>query len=439
MVLLAMPVLAEQMLNTCVGLVDTYLAGRISTAALTAVGLGAYVDWLVSMIVLLVGTGTTALVARYYGAGDPQRANHFANQSLLLAVLVGFGALVLISVIAPMLATYCNMRGEAHDVTVQYLRTAALSHPAMAILIVGSAALRGVGNMRTPMAVYAVLNVLNIAASWMLVWGWGPLPALGTRGIAMGTVFARVFGAMLILAILLRGVSDVRIRLSELPVQCASVLRILRIGVPAAFDGAVLWTGHFLFLGIVSNLAEAPLGDAYLAVHIISVRVEALTYLPATAWATATATLVGQALGAEDPDRAKRAGHEGVFQCGIFAIGIGAAFFVFAEQVFRLMSDDPLVHAEGPLPFRIVAILQPTMVASIVYVHGMRGAGDTRFPLLITIVGVILIRLPLGYLGGVILGGGLIGAWAGLYADMLWRATAAAVRFQRGKWLTTRV
>ncbi len=437
--ILALPVLAEQILNTLVGLVDTYLAGRISPAATSAVGLAAYVGWLASMLVMLIGTGTTALVSRYEGAGDHDRANHFANQSLTLAGLFGIIIFCLIFSLAPWFAKYCRMTGDAYDITVTYLRVDAVGHMMMGPMLVGCAALRGVGNTRTPMMVFAVLNVVNVFASCGLVYGWGPAPKMGVNGIAAGTVIARITGAVVLLAVLYGGRAGLRIRGNELPIVWESARRVLRIGVPAAMDGAIMWSGHFVFLAIISRLAEPPLGEAYFAAHVIAIRVEAFVYLPAVAWAAATAAMIGQSLGAENPRRAMRVGHEGVLQCGLLSVGIATCFFFGARFIFEQMSADPLVQAAGVRPFRVLALLQPFLVVSIVYIGALRGSGDTRFPLLITIVGTILIRVPVGYFFGIDQQWGLLGAWMGMFTDNLWRAGAAATRYASGAWIKTRI
>jgi putative MATE family efflux protein len=439
LLVLAIPVLAEQLLNTFVGLVDTYLAGRISPTATAAVGVAAYVSWLVSMLVMLVATGTTALVSRCEGAGDHAEANHFCNQSLTLAAIVGAGLGAMIYAAAPSLAASFNMSGEAYDITVTYLRIEAIGHMPMSVTLVASAAFRGIGKMRVPMLVFVVINMVNVVASCSLVYGLGPVPAMGVNGIVGGTLVARVLGTGIILSVLILGRAGLTLRRRELPITLARTRRIVRIGLPAAVDGGVMWSGQFVFLLIIARLAPNPLGEAYLAAHIVAVRVEAFTYLPAVAWGAATATMIGQALGAGDTRRAVRAGHEGVLQCGLLSIGIAACFAFGASFIYRQMSADPLVQSVGPGPFRILAALQPLLVVSIVYVAGLRGAGDTRFPLLITVIGAFLIRVPLGYFCGIVLQGGLLGAWLGMFGDMTWRAIGAAARFLSGRWVHTRI
>jgi len=436
---LALPVLAEQLLNTLVGLVDTYLAGRISPTATSAVGVAAYVSWLVSMLIMLVATGTTALVSRCEGAGDHVEANRFCNQSLTLAALVGVGLGAMIYAIAPWLAASFNMTGEAYDVTVTYLRVEAIGEMPMSITLVASAAFRGIGRMRVPMFVFAVINFVNVIAAVSLVYGLGPLPALGVNGIVCGTLIARLLGTVIILSVLVLGRAGLILRRHELPITLVRARRILRIGLPAAIDGGVMWSGQFVFLLIIARLAPQPLGEAYFAAHIVAVRVEAFTYLPAVAWGAASATMIGQALGAGATRRAVQAGNEGVLQCGLLATGIAICFALGASFIYQVMSTDPIVQSVGTGPFRILAVFQPLLVVSIVYVAGLRGAGDTRFPLLITLVGAFLIRVPLGYYCGIVLQWGLLGAWMGMFGDMTWRAIGGSARFLSERWVHARV
>lgn len=436
---LALPVFAEQILNTLVGLVDTYLAGRISATATSAVGLGAYVSWLASMLMMLVGTGATALVSRYEGRGEHDKANHFANQAITLGWVMGVAIFVLVYEMAPWFARYCRMNGEAFFITVNYLRMDAVGYLAMSVTIVGCAALRGVGNMRTPMTIYAIINVVNAVMSFALVYGWGPIPAVGVNGIVGGTVIARVLGGIIIVGMLIRGRRGIEISWPDIPLIWKSSWRILRIGLPAAADGAIMWTGHFCFLAIISRLAAPPLGESFFAAHVIAMRVEAFSYLPAMAWGAASATMIGQALGGGDARRAIRCGHVGMSQCVLLSLFMATCFYLGAEFIYESMSRDSAVQGAGVGPFRYLALVQPLLVASIVYIASLRGAGDTRFPLLITIVGTLMIRLPLGYYFGIVREGGLLGAWIGMFSDITWRAIMAAWRYTGAGWVRTRV
>jgi len=432
-------VLAEELLNSCVAIFGVFLAGGISVAATAAIGLGAYVEWLVSMLFMLVGMGTTALVARFCGAAQREQANHYANQSLAMAVALGLTACALIYAVAPTFARLQNMSGEPFHIIVRYLRIDAVGHVFTSLTIIGAAALRGAGDMRTPLKILTVVNLVNMSVAYSLVYGLGPIPSLGIDGIVLGTVTGRFVGGVLTAIVLWRGRAEIRILAAGLKPVPASIRRILRIGLPAAIDGAVMWSGHFIFLMIVANLGDLNLATIYYAAHIIGVRIEALTYLPADAWSKATATVVGQALGAGDRTRARRAGHEAVFQCGLIALGLSAFYYFGAELIFRVMQADTIVGLVGAPALRMLAFFQLFLIMSIIYVGALRGAGDTRFPLIITIVSVVCVRVPLGYFLGIVLRMGLLGAWAAMCCDMALRGTLAALRYRHGRWLETRV
>jgi len=435
---LSLPVLLEQFLNFCVGTYDTFLAGHlpgdINEVATGAVGVGAYVGWLASMIFSLVAAGTTAMVSRARGAGDDDEADRVANNSFTLAVVAGFAFLALILPLAPHMARVLVRDETAIAVTTRYLRIDAIGLLFSSVSFVGAAALRGCGNMRTPMWILGTVSVLNVIVSTSLVYGVGPLPPMGVDGIVTGTVIARTSGGLLMTGALLRGVSGIRLRPNMLHLERSILRRILTIGIPAAADGAVMWSGHFVFLAIIGGF-----GNASFAAHIIGIRLEAITYLPAVAWGVATATMIGQSLGAGNVDRARRAGHEGVLQCGLLGALITLVFFTGAEPIYRLMTNSDAVVTIGAPAFRMVALFQVPLVVSIVYISGLRGAGDTRLPLFITLCCTFGLRLPLAYLCGVVLEGGLYGAWIGMCIDMLGRCVLAAVRFGRGQWVQIRV
>ncbi len=447
--MLALPVLCEQALSFGVSLTDTYLSGRLSQEATAAVGLGAYVGWLASLIFSLVAVGTTALVSRSWGAGDFATANRVLNRSLALAVVLGAIFSVVIWLLAPVAASLLQMQGETLRYAVRYLRIDAVAFAFTSLTLAGSAALRGSGDMRTPMAILGLVNVLNMLVSTCLVFGWpifdgGSLSwpddgGIGIDGIVFGTVVARICGCVLILAVLARGRGDFRLSWREWKLRGETSRRILRIGGPAAGDGVIMWGGQFLFLMVVANLGDDAMDKAAFAAHIICVRVEAMTYLPAVAWGAAAATLVGQSLGARRPERAIHSGHEATRQCVLLGVFVTASFYFGADEIYHIMHDDPAVRAVGADPFRMVALFQIPLIISIVYGSALRGAGDTFSPLLFTLICVFVVRVPLAYVCGVLLGGGLWGAWIGMCGDMALRAVLAATWFSMGRWVRTEV
>lgn len=431
---LALPVLGEQLLNLGISQFDTYLAGRISKSATSAVGLAAYVGWGATLLFSLVGTGTTALISRCCGAGDRPGATLFFNQSLPLAVLIGCGAGGVFWNLAPVLASAQNLQGEAHRIAVEYLRADALSYPFTSVALVAGASLRGMGDMRTPFLIMVVVNTTNVLASTTLVYGWGPIAPWGVSGIVGGTVIARIVGGVWTLGLMLRGCSGLKIVWSELFPQQHTLIRILRIGVPALSESGGKWLGHFLFLGVITRLGDGAQGETLFAAHYIGINVEALTYLPAYAWGTATATLVGQSLGAGQPQQARWIAHLSMVQCFIPTLAASLFYYYQAEWIFQVMSNDPEVWAVGVPALRFLAFFQVPLSIALIYTLALNGAGDTRYPMYFTLVCTLGVRVPVAYVCGIVLDGGLIGAWSGMCLDNTLRGALVCTRYSRGQW-----
>ena len=436
---LALPVLLQNFLSFCVGFFDTFLSGRIDASATSAIGVAAYVGWLASLLFSLVSVGTTALVARHWGAAKFDDANRVTNCSVRLAAIVGLLGFAGLYAAAPLVVDLLHIEGSLRDVVVNYLRVDSAGHLFYCLSLAGAAALRGTGDMRTPMCVIGMVNVLNVIVSTLLVYGPGPLPAMGVNGIVLGTLAAKVTGGLIMVLLLARGVSGLRLRFDRTGFDRTTVRRILRIGVPAAVDGSFTWVGQFLFLMIIARLSGGRFEGAVFAAHVIGVQLEGLTYLLAAAWGHASSTLVGQSLGASNDSRAFHAGHEAAKQGALLGAVITLGFFVGAGSLYSLMHNDPDVAEIGVPAFRMLAFFQVPLILLIVHTMSLHGAGDTRYPLAITTLGLGFVRLPLAYILGIELGYGLMGAWVGMCADLAVRAVLMAGRYQRKRWLKTTV
>lgn len=436
---LALPVLLEQILQFCVGLWDYYLSGHLplttpeAKEATAAVGTMVYGSWLASLIFSLVSTGTVALIARAWGAGDRELARQIGTVSLLIGTLAGvvYGSLAWFG--SPVLAGFLSLSAEATSLTVDYLRWDAIAAIPFSVTIVGAAAFRGVGNMRTPLLIFAAVSGINVFTAWAFVHGFGPIPELGARGIIFGTFTAKWIGGTLMLLCYALGLGG--LPLSR--VKVADILnlsrRTLRIGLPAAVDGISLWCAQIVFLRIIREA-----GPVALKAHFVGIEMESMSYLPAMAWGMATATLVGQRLGAGRPVAAVAIARTAMYQVLILGGLAGLAFYFGAGAIFAHMHQDPAVQEVGTHALRLLSWFEPLLVISIVSVYGLRGAGETRLPMWITLVSTICIRLPIAYLG-VSAGWGLRGAWLGMCADVSVRGIVSGILFYRGRWARLRL
>jgi Na+-driven multidrug efflux pump len=291
--------------------------------------------------------------------------------------------------------------------------------------------------------------LVNLPLAWGFCLGWGPLPALGFVGIAGGTAVSHVRGGLAVLTVLARGRFGLRLKPRLLWPDGGLLRRLLRISVPAGLDSLSVALGQLWFLSIINRL-----GDVASSAHGIALGWEALGYLSGAAFGTAAMTLVGQNLGARRPDRAAHSGWVAFgMGCGLMC-AMGAVFFVLAPPMFELYCPNPEqrpVIAAGVPVLRLVAFAMPALACCIVFTYALRGAGDTRVPVLFTWVGFLLVRIPLAHLFaldrvdlGVLgtwpgLGWGLFGAWLAMFADLLVRGGFFLHRFASGRWQTVRV
>ncbi len=429
---LALPAVGEQTLNMAVGLADTFMVGHLGAAAVTAVGLSNQAVMLVTTFFAATATGVTALVARHVGAREPDPANTITHQGYLLGALFGVLALAFgLSLSRPtMIVLQAPPEVIADGAT--YLSIVALSFPLAAWLFIGNAALRGSGDTRTPMLVMLVVNVVNIVVAYAAIYGVGPLPALGVAGSALGAAVGRGMGGLLVTGLLARGHSGLRLRGRRLLPDLRQIKRIANIGLPAGAEQLLMRGAQTTFAATV-----ATLGATAFAAHQIALQAESLSYMPGFGFAMAATTLVGQGLGARDPDRARADGRLAQWLAvGVMAC-MGVIFFLFPAQIIGIFITDPQVIRLGVWPLRLVAFSQPVLATSMVLGGALRGAGDTRTTLFITGGGLWLVRLPLAWL--LTPRFGLIGAWIAMIADLHVRGTLAWLRFRSNHWTRLKV
>ena len=288
MLRLAMPVFAEQLLHMLVGFSDTWLVGHYlpEPKYLAAVNSTCYLMWMLTELFVVVAIGSTALTARFVGAKNWEDAQRVMNQSLLVGGVLAVGFTLLAMPARHAFVGMLSLEGESATLAVNYLGWVIPTLPFIMLEAVGVACLRGVGDTRSGMLAMILVNVVNISVSWGLVLGWGPLPAYGWDGVALGTAAGHVVGGLLIFTFLMRGRSGLSLQRSQLRPQADLIRRILRVGIPGGLDVMAVLLCQLWFLKIVNQLGELPA-----AAHGVAIRVESLAFLPGSAFQVAAATL----------------------------------------------------------------------------------------------------------------------------------------------------
>ena len=432
---LAFPIVVENMLHMMVGLTDVFLASHLPPAqsadATASVGSISYVLWLIGLVAGAIGTGSTAIIARAVGARHQSLANRVCGQSVTAAVLIGLALTAILVVGQAPIAVMTGLTGQAYAFSLFYIRILSLSLPFSILMYAASACLRGAGDSVTPAISMIVVDVVNMVSSAALARGWWGLPVMGFKGIAIGTVIAYCIGGVLLFAVLVSGRGRIRLFLHRLRPHWTTLKRIFRIGFPSGTESLLTWVAQFLIIIVINR---ADLTHVMAAAHIIAVRVEALSYMIGFAVATAAATLVGQALGRQDPTRARRAAYLSYFVGGGAMTLGGIVFLLFGRQLAGIMSDIPSIADLAARCLFITAFAQPGFAAAIIFAGALRGAGDTYLVMLINLASVLFVRLAGALIVGWWLRLGLAAIWVVLAAELTVRGIAVYVRFRHGGW-----
>ncbi len=429
---LVWPVLVEQVLIMLVGFSDTLLAGHYLTAQhLAAMTVIAYALGLFTNLFSLVSIGALAMTARFVGAGDWPMANRVTNQSFLIGGLLALVFTTCGLLLGDRLAAWLQLEGEPATLATRYLQFLLPMLPFMMLEQVGTGCLRGAGDMVTGLVTMVLVNVVNITVAWSLLLGAGRLPQMGWDARPIGTACGHFVGGCVPFVLLLRGRAGLRVGRWTLRPQWDLMRRILRIGVPGGIDVLSIVVCQFAFISIVDRL-----GPVATAAHGVAIRIESLAYLPGFAFQVASATLVGQYLGARDEVRATRVVATACATGGSLLIVAGLVLYFGSQELVHLFlsADQREVAAVAPSLLRIVSLAMPPLALTQVLTGSLRGAGDTRWPLAFTFIGFLGVRIPAAWLMAHTWGWGVQGAWYAMVVDMYVRWALISFRFLHGGW-----
>lgn len=443
---LALPAIGEQLLALGVGTSDTFLAGHLSphaisavgydqATALAAVGVASTAVWVVLNAFFAINIGVTALVARATGARDKALATRAAGQGILLGLIAG---LVMVSVAMPLASVITGalgVSGQVAHLAASYIRVFSFALPLTGAASAATAAMRGAGDARRPLLVMLIVNGANVVGSWTLMNG---LPALGIRpigvvGSAIGAAAGWTLGSLLAFALLWRAHPRApRLDRQSLHPDMETAKRILRIGLPSAAEIGVFQIGIVTFGRVVVGLGAT----AYAANTTINT-VENMGSLPGFGFAVATTALVGQALGALDPELAIRSVWAALRPCVIVMGTMGVLALLLPQLLLGIFVADHAVVSAGSMAIRISCLTLPFSAIAFIFNGALRGSGDTKFPVVVRAAGTWGIRLPVALLLIPLLA--LPGARLAMALDYSIQGGLSYWRFRSGRWRRARV
>jgi MATE family multidrug resistance protein len=405
-VTLAWPAVVEGLLQTAIGLVDTYLVARVSDAALAGVGTALQLIFIMIVVMSAISVGASVLVAQAIGAQDRAGARSLTRQSLVLAALAAVPLSALGIIFARPLIHAFGVAPDVAAIGIDYWRISAYGVVVMTLMFVASAVLRGAGDTKTSMRATLLANIVNGVLAYLLIFGHLGFPALGPSGSAWAALAGRSVALAVMLSVLLRARTSISIRgWGGWRPQLTTAKRMLGIGAPAAVEELAFSIGFAVLTGVI-----AVLGTEALAAQRIAFNALSLAFLPGFGLSLAATALVGQSVGARDPDGGRLATHVSAQYAAAWMGGITVLYLAFATPVMRAFSSDPSVVSIGADAMRVVALSQPIWGIMFVYAGALRGTGNSRFPLIVNSVWVWAC-VGLGALAVTVLDRGLSTIW----------------------------
>lgn len=426
---LAWPMMIGNVLQTAFNVIDMIFVGKLGPEAIAAVSLSGMILMLVITLLIGIGIGTTAMVARFIGSKRYSEANEVALQSMLFGGITAlFIALVGFFLSEPLLKIF-GAEALVVKMGTEYLRIMFLGSFTMFLLFLGAAILRGAGDALTPMLILAFSTFLNIVFDPLLIFGLGPFPRLEIAGAAIATVLARGIGMLIILYILVKGYSLVHISIKNITLKFDLIKRITKIAIPGSLQMGIRSTSGLVLMSIV-----ALYGTYALAAYGIGLRINMIVMMPGFGLGAATATLVGQNLGAKQPQRAEKSAWIAVAYYEAIMFSIGSLFYLFAPKIIYAFNNNPEVIRQGASFLHIVPLGYIFLAMGIVLNQGLNGAGDTISPMIITGISAFGLRIPLALLLPKQFFLQTTGIWIAIALSMVFEGSVVGFWFRTGRW-----
>jgi len=432
--LLAVPMVLEMLMESLFAVCDVFFVAHLGATAVATIGLTESVMILVYTVAVGLSIPATAFVARRIGEKDPEGAARSAVQAIALGVIVSFTLATVFSLLAPWLLRTMGADPEVIAGGSMFARVMLAGSPTAFILFSINASFRGAGDAAVAMRVLWLANGINIVLGPMLIFGPGPFPALGVTGAAIATTIGRGTGVLFALSRLAKGSGHLRVERKHLELQPATMWQMVRMSGSATFQ---VFVGSTSWIGLIRIMSS--FGSIAMAGYTICIRIVLFALLPAWGLANAAATMVGQSLGAKDPDRASRAVAAAARYNVMFLGSMGALFALFAPLIIGAFTSDVAVQPVAIFGLRAIAIGFPFFAYGMVHAQAFNGAGDTWTPTRINIAVFWLFEIPLAWILAERAGLTYRGVFLAVLVAYTVFAIVSTVLFRRGHWRVVKV
>lgn len=427
--MLTWPIFLEVFLFMMMGIVDTFMLSSVSDDAVSGVGAANQYVHIAILILEVVGNGAAIVVAQYLGSKKYLEAAKISALAVTLNLIVGLIMSVLFVVFSKHIMVAMNLEGDVLTYASKYLVIVGGGIFLQAIINSLAAIIRVHGFTKQAMFVSLTMNIIHVVGNYVLIFGKFGFPALGVQGAAISSVGSR-FIALLIFLWLLYRVMEQRIEFSYyIQLSKEYIGKILKIGIPSAFEQVMYQGCQIVFLYYVTFL-----GTASLAARQYAMNISMFTYLFAIAIGMGTAIIVGRLVGADEKETAYRSVWSSVKWALVFTITAVILVMIFRYPLLNLFTDNKEVLEIGASVLLLSFLLETGRTLNIVIISSLRAAGDAKYPVLIGAFSMVAISLPLGYFLVFTCNLGLVGVWLAIAADEWIRAVIMYFRWKSRKW-----
>ncbi|MCR5310212.1 MAG: MATE family efflux transporter [Lachnospiraceae bacterium] len=434
---MAWPAVIESFFTALTGLVDSYMVSSLGSAAVAAVGITTQPRMLALSAFMAVNVAVSALVARRRG----EQRKDSANGILLSAIIFIMISSVIISGIfvglADPIIRFCGSNEDTHVLSVTYFRIVMAGILFNCIQMGINAAQRGAGNTKITMRTNLTSNGVNILFNYLLIGGNLGFPALGIKGAAIATVLGwAAAGLMSVISVMDTGcfVSLPYIFKNKIRPTMESIGSIIKVGYGIFFERLLMRIGFML-----TAIMAADQGTAAMAAHQVGMNIMNLSFSFGDGFQATAVALIGRSLGQKDKELAREYGRTCRMLGGIIAVCLAVAYFFGGRALMSAFFDDAYTIDIGTDLTRVIMFIVIIQIGQVIYNGCLRGAGDTLYTAVVSIVSVTVVRTLGSYLGGYVFDLGIVGIWLGILADQIARYILGSVRFKQGKWTEIRI
>ncbi|SET18138.1 MATE family efflux transporter [Anaerobranca gottschalkii] len=431
---LATPIVLQSLLQVSIGTVDMKMVGTLGADAIAAIGAGKNIVMLIMVLVMAISTGTTALVARFIGQGDRDKASLSAGQSFFLCLAASLFMIPLGLLINRPSLQLLGVSDNVLALAEVYMLIFFITIPLFLLNFIARAIFQGSGDTQTPLLIDIVMNLSNVLFNYLLIFGIGFFPPLGVMGAALGTAISRLIGALLGWSALVSGKFMLKVKIKDMLYPHFTIIKqVVKIGLPAALQGVCRNASTFFIFAILARTAAQ---NAAITAFTIGTNLSQYAIMPGLAVGTAAATLSGMNIGAKKLKRAEESGKACVFIGAGFMIFFALIFVTFAEPLINFFLDKPNdeIVKIGKTFLYILALSEPFHAMTIIFSRTMQGAGYTKYPFLITLVCWVVIRVSLAYLLAFPLNLQETGVWIAITTSTVISGLLSYYLFRLGKW-----